>query len=183
MDGTARRIAVVQGASGATVQELFLALARRWAASLRLAGVVAEDHGLADRACNAGFLRRLGSGERFAMFDDLGPGTRACHLDGAGVLAAAAAVRRDIAAGCDLVVLSKFGKLEAAGGGLRDAFTAAIEAGVPILTTVGRSAMPAWQAFAAPGWTAVAAEVDAVETWWHTLRQPRFGASPRPASA
>ena len=50
---------------------------------------------------------------------------------------AAAAVRRDIAAGCDLVVLSKFGKLEAGGGGLRDAFGAAIEAGVPVLIVPG----------------------------------------------
>jgi Protein of unknown function (DUF2478) len=31
-------------------------------------------------------------------------------------------VRGDIATGCDLVVLNKCGKLEAAGGGLRDAF-------------------------------------------------------------
>jgi hypothetical protein len=31
-------------------------------------------------------------------------------------------VREDIAAGCDLVVLNKCSKLEAAGGGLRDAF-------------------------------------------------------------
>ena len=31
-------------------------------------------------------------------------------------------MRGDIATGCDLVVLNKYGKLEGAGGGLRDAF-------------------------------------------------------------
>jgi hypothetical protein len=56
------------------------------------------------------------------MFNDLGRGSAACHLESAGVLAAAERVREDIATGCDLVVLNKCGKLEAAGGGLRDAF-------------------------------------------------------------
>ena len=49
------------------------------------------------------------------MFIDLGSGSAACHLESAGVLAAAERVREDIAIGCDLVVLNKFGKLEAAG--------------------------------------------------------------------
>ena len=49
------------------------------------------------------------------MFNDLGSGSAACHLESAGVLAAAERVREDIAIGCNLVVLNKFGKLEAAG--------------------------------------------------------------------
>lgn len=48
------------------------------------------------------------------MFKDPGPGSMAYHLDENGVARAAEAVRRDLAAGCDLVLLSKFGKLEAA---------------------------------------------------------------------
>ena len=56
------------------------------------------------------------------MFNDLGSGSTTCHLESACVLAAAERVREDIATGCDLVVLNKFGKLEAACGGLRDTF-------------------------------------------------------------
>src|SRR3546814_9211007 len=123
-----KRVAVVQGAPGAVVQDLFGKLAARWQASMRLAGVLAEDHGLADRACSAGYLRSLSGPERFPIFEDRGPGSTACHIEGAGALTAAEAVRRDIARGFDLVLLSQFGKLEAGGGGLRDAFGAAITA-------------------------------------------------------
>jgi hypothetical protein len=59
-----------------------------------------------------------------------------CHLDGAGALSAAVAVRRDIAAGCELVLLNKFGKLEAAGEGLAGAFKAALDARIPLVTSV-----------------------------------------------
>lgn len=170
MDYPFRKIAVVQGAPSAQVQELFQALVGRWQSSVRLAGVVAEDHGLADRACSAGFLRSLGSGARFPIFQDLGIGSKACHLADAGVLAAADAVRQDIATGCDLVLLSKFGKLEANGGGLRYAFGAAIEAGVPVLTSVSASFAAAWESFAAPLFVVVPADADRIDAWWHAIR-------------
>lgn len=165
-----RRIAVVQNAPGPEIEHLFRVLTDRWQPSLRLVGVVAEDHGLADRACRAGFLRSLANGERFPMFQDLGPHSTACHLDGAGVTMAAEAVRSDIARGCDLVVLSKFGKLEAAGGGLRAAFDAAIEAGLPVLTSVGKSFLSAWEAFATPPFVVLPADPAEVEQWRHDVR-------------
>jgi hypothetical protein len=59
-----------------------------------------------------------------------------CQLDEVGAVAAAVAVQRDITAGCDLVLLNKFGKLEIAGDGLASAFRAAITAGLPVLTSV-----------------------------------------------
>ena len=164
------KIAVVQNAPGLDVEHLFRTLTDRWRRSLRLAGVVAEDHGLADRACRAGFLRSLASDERFPMFQDLGPHSTACHLDGAGVTMAAEAVRSDIARGCDLVVLSKFGKLEAAGGGLRAAFDAAIEAGLPVLTSVGNSFLSAWEAFAAPLFVVLPADLAKLEQWRQDVR-------------
>jgi hypothetical protein len=50
------KIAVIQGAPAASIQQLFATLVDRWQPSLRLAGGVAEDHGLPDRACSAGAL-------------------------------------------------------------------------------------------------------------------------------
>src|SRR5580658_5930058 len=107
------RIAVVQGATNAVIQDIFQSLADRWSGSARIVGVLAEYHGLAGRSCSAGFLRGIGTGERFPIFQDLGPGSTACHLDVSAMLAATEAVRRDIATGCDLVMLNKFGKVEA----------------------------------------------------------------------
>jgi hypothetical protein len=164
MDDRVSRIAIVQGAPGAVVRELFRSLAERWRPAVRLAGVLAEDHGLPDRACTAGYLRSLVDGARYPIFQDLGPAA-GCHLAGDGAVVAAAAVRGDIAAGCDLVMLSKFGKLEADGGGLRDAFAAAIEAGVPVLTSVSPSYMARWQSFATPLFTLLPPDAAQVEAW------------------
>lgn len=179
MADTIRKLAVVQGAPGAVIQELFQTLAARWRTSVRLVGAIAEDHGLPDRACSAGFLHSLGDGARYPIFQDLGRGAQTCHLAGDGALVAAAAVRKDIENGCDLVMLSKFGKLEAGGGGLRDAFAAAIEAGVPTLTSVSPSQSAAWEAFATPLFTVLPADVERVEAWWRSVRAiPTVGATP-----
>jgi hypothetical protein len=166
------RIAVVQGASNETIQQIFHALADRWRASTRLAGVLAETHDLPDRACSAGYLRSIRGGERFPIFQDLGPGSTACHLDGAGMLLATEAVRADIAAGCDLVLLSKFGKLEVTNSGLADAFRAAIEADVPVLTSVSPAHAPAWEKFATPLFVTLPAEPEAIDAWWQAIRSP-----------
>ena len=115
MENTTKIIAVVRGAPNAEVQVILRALADKWRPDVRLAGLIAEDHWLADRHCQAGYLRNLTTGARFSIFDDLGPGAAVCHLDGTGAVAAAAGVQADIAAGCDLVLLNKFGKLEVAG--------------------------------------------------------------------
>ena len=170
MTEPARMIAVVQGAPSADIQVLFRSLADRWRSSVRLAGVIAEDHGLPDRACAAGYLVSLADGERFRIFQDLGPGAKGCHLAPAGALAAAAAVQSDVAAGCDLVMLSKFGQLEKNGRGLRDAFTSAIEAGIPVLTSVSPTYMAAWESYAAPLSVTIPPDPEQIDVWWQSVR-------------
>ena len=179
MDTSAKRIAVVQGAPSAAIQEMFHALVERWQPTVRIAGVVAEDHGLPDRKCRAGYLRSIVSGTLYPIFQDLGPGAEACHLKEEGALAAAAAVEKDIVAGCDLVLLSKFGKLEAAGRGLSEAFTAALAADLPLLTSVSPAVDAAWRGFAAPRFEILPAEVDPIETWWRTIHGDRSIATRR----
>jgi hypothetical protein len=147
MGDTTKIIAVVRGASNLEIQATFRALADKWLPEVRLAGLVAENQGLAGRQCQAGYLRNLTTGARFSIFHDLGPGSAMCHLDGVGALAAAATVQSDIAAGCDLVLLNKFGKLEVAGDGLFSAFRAAISAGLPLLTSVSPAHEEAWRRF------------------------------------
>lgn len=166
MDTSVKRIAVVQGAPSAAIQEVFHALIERWRPTVRIVGVVAEGHGLPNRKCRAGYLRSIARGTLYPIFQDLGPGAEACHLKEEGALAAATAVERDIVAGCDLVLLSKFGKLEAAGRGLTEAFTAARTADLPLLTSVSPAFESAWKAFAAPVFDILPPEVDLIETWW-----------------
>jgi hypothetical protein len=165
MDDPVQMIAVIRGASGAAVEEMFRALVEKWGPNIRLAGLVAEGHGLPDRFCDAGFLRNVTTGERFPIFRDLGPSTAVCHLDGTGAVAAAEAVRCDIAAGPDLVLLSKFGKLEAAGDGLVCAFEAAIEACVPLLTSVSPALDEAWRKFLGRSFVVLPADLIETDAW------------------
>jgi hypothetical protein len=66
-------------------------------------------------------------------------------------------------------MLSQFGRLEADGGGLRDAFAAAIEAGVPVLTSVSPAYAAKWAAFASPLFTLLPPDPERVDAWWRSV--------------
>jgi len=171
MDPVVRKVAVVQGVSSSSVQDLFRSLVQRWRSTARIVGLIEEHHGLPDRKCSAGYLRSIRSGVLYPIFQDLGPGAEACHLDGAGAITATEAVEQDIAAGCDLVLLSKFGKLEAGRQGLAGAFTASIGAGVPVLTSVSPAFEKAWSSFAAPLFVTLPADIARIDAWWRSVRE------------
>ncbi|MGA8901556.1 MAG: DUF2478 domain-containing protein [Bradyrhizobium sp.] len=124
---------------------------------------------LAGRKCSAGYLRSITSGILYPIFQDLGAESEACHLQGSGAVSATEAIERDIAAGCHLVILSRFGKLEASREGLLTAFTSAIDAGLPILTSVSPAFEAAWDAFASPLFDVVPAELNEIDAWRRTM--------------
>lgn len=165
MASVLRRIAVVQGANSEGVQRLLAEIAAEWRATgIRIAGVTAEAHGLPDRTCSAGILRDINSGDKFPIYLETAPLGTSCHLDAQGVEAACASLIDQIS-NSDLVVLSKFGKLEAMGKGLFPAFEAAIAAGRPVMTTVSAKHRSAWQAFI-PDATYLDADKANLKEWW-----------------
>lgn len=166
MDRASGRIAVVQGASSAIVQALFSDLVARWGRTIRIAGVIEDRDGPTEgRTCRAGELRNIADGVRYPMFEILPPGATACDINDAKVTRACGAVLSDIALGCELVVLSKFGKLEAGGGGLMAAFRAAAAADIPILTCAAPATCKAWEYLAAPSAVVLPAEPAALDAW------------------
>jgi hypothetical protein len=64
----------------------------------------------------------------------------------------------------DLVVLSKFGKVEAMGSGLFEAFEIAVRLGKPLLTSVAPKHHYAWQRFA-PEAGFISPDRASIETW------------------
>ena len=161
-------IAVIAQPEGRDFQPLLAGLVQRWSqAGTRVSGLLAqrlED----DQPCSAGFLHDIVSGKEYSVHLDAPPAGASCHLDAAGMEEACAALLGEIPS-ADIVVLSKFGKLEAAGGGLRPAFDIAAQAGKPLLTTVSPRHVAAWAAFA-PDAVWLEPEPDAVGRWWRTLR-------------
>jgi hypothetical protein len=165
MNVDTHRIVVVRGADGETIQRLFAAVAADYrSAGMRVVGAVAEAHGLPDRTCSAGILRDIASGAKYPIYLESAPPGTSCHLDARGVEEACSAVRDQIQ-DSDLVVLSKFGKLEATGNGLFPAFEAAIAAGRPLLTSVSEKHREAWQSFA-PEAVVVEADKAEITRWW-----------------
>ncbi|MGA2892695.1 MAG: DUF2478 domain-containing protein [Xanthobacteraceae bacterium] len=161
------RIAALQGAPCATIQTVLNDFALRAARQgHKIAGVVELAGGVAGDICGRRAVRELSTGTVISISQNLGHGSTACNLDPSGLIEACAAVERAIAAGADLVILSKFGKIEAERGGLRDAFSTAIGAGLPILTAVSPAMTPAWQLFAGPLSQFIRADANAVDTWW-----------------
>lgn len=119
--------------------EILCALAGRLrAAGLRLAGVVqTNDEWHPERACDMN-LHLLSDPARGAMLisERLGAGATGCRLNAAALEEAAGLVEASLP-GADLLIVNKFGKREAEGGGFRDAIARAIEAGIPVLTAAG----------------------------------------------
>lgn len=163
------RIAMVRGADSLAIQHLFSEVAADWRViGQTVVGAIAEPHGLPDRACTAGILRDIVSGRAFSIYLETPPEDTSCHLDAIGVEEASAWVVSQIRT-ADIVILSKFGKLEATQRGLSSAFEAALAAGKPVLTTVSDTHRAEWQAFA-PDAVELPADRTALGIWRQSLQ-------------
>jgi nucleoside-triphosphatase THEP1 len=90
--------------------------------------------------------------------------------------AAAGAAVLDRIPASDLVVLNKFGKLEAMHRGLWQALEAAVAAGKPSLLALSEKHAEAFRAFA-PDAAWLAPERTALDRWWDTVREGPAGAA------
>jgi hypothetical protein len=158
-------IAIVQGASSAVIQRLFGDLVERLRSEIRIAGMLEEGHGPKFKARDVGVLKSIVDGKSFPIFQNLGSGAKGCSVDPEGPATAAHAACVDLKNGCDLLVLSKFGKLESERQGLTAAFIAGLEAGIPILTYVAPQYAEQWEQFAAPFFVVLPGDLDVVESW------------------
>jgi hypothetical protein len=111
---------------------------------------------------------------------DLPARTTGCRLDASRLAGVAARVAGAIAGGSDLVIISRFGRMEAAGGGLSGVITCAVDAGIPVLIAVTEHRFAALVKFAAGMNVRLACRRDALDRWWRSVagppaRRPRNG--------
>lgn len=93
-------------------------------------------------------LEDLYRGEAIAISQDRGEAARACRLDVGELLRAMTAARKSLDANPDMLVLNKYGKAEAEGGGMRPLIAEAVERGVPLLIAVPKCNLESWRTFA-----------------------------------
>ncbi|MGX0876778.1 hypothetical protein ACSSV4_001460 [Roseovarius sp. MBR-154] len=138
---------------------------RAQARGLRLCGTVQINSNCdADRPCDMD-VQVLPNGPAIRISQTLGPGARGCRLDPAALEQAVAESERRLDAGCDLVIVNKFGKHEAEGRGFRGLIAEALSLDVPVLVGVNSLNVPRLDAFCAGVAVPIAAESEALDTW------------------
>lgn len=167
--GAEGKIAALVRTGAEATDTLLIEKVAEWrSAGARTVGVLAEPRRMQQgQTCGAGYLRDIATSDEQRIYLAAPPVSGSCDLDAAGVEAACQRLIDQIP-NSDIVVLSKFGKLEAAGGGLLPAFRAAIATGKPVLTTVSEKHLSMWQAFAPDA--VVLTRAEAVDAWWKEVR-------------
>lgn len=89
----------------------------------------------------------LRSARQFELSQDLGGASQACSLNPQALAQASAVLRQALDDGVDLVVINRFGIVEAAGQGFAAEFAAFMEAGTPVLTAVAARHLQDWRRY------------------------------------
>jgi hypothetical protein len=133
----------------------------------RIAGYVQQDIPADDICCPQMLLEDIETREKHCISQALGPGASGCRLDSQALteVAGRALVGLDAAPVPDLLLLNRFGKAEAEGGGLRAVFDKAALLGVPVLTCIKQDYRPAWSDYTGVLSAALPATEDAVLAW------------------
>lgn len=163
-----------------TTFEAIVAHCRR--RGLRAAGVL--QHPVCSDAaghCDVA-LEELTTGRRTDLFEDRGPGAAGCRLDVAALAEVNAQVARSLDAAPELLILNKFGKVEAEGRGLLDLIAIAIDRGIPVVIGVPIRNLEAWRNFS--GGLSAEFSSDPSETmdWLNKTFPVAITQSPEPAS-
>ncbi len=148
----------------------FAALQR--AHGVGVAGLLQEGSKSAGDAPDAITLADLNTNERFAiMLSEACAGS--CAVDPSAVAAASAVLRRAVAGCSSLILVNKFGPLEAEGGGLADEMLQAMAAEQPLLTTVSVNRLESWLRFTGGMCELLPPDPAALSAWWERNRQQR----------
>ena len=135
------------------------------AEGLRTCGVVQTNtRGWDDHRCDMDVMV-LPRSAPIRISQSLGTGSKGCRLDPAALERAAGAVEARLAQGADVLILNKFGKLEAAGRGFREVIGLALARDLPVLIGLGERNLSAYETFAQGLAIALPPDHDALHDW------------------
>jgi Protein of unknown function (DUF2478) len=141
-------LAAIQYQRGFDIDELLSrSCAQLRSVGVRTGGVLQQSSGEQGRCASSVHVVDLRSGRTFNIWEDRGACAHGCRLDERGLVDAEPALMAALADGVDLLIINRFGRAESLGRGLLGCFSAAIEAGVAVLTAVRPPYDQAWYAF------------------------------------
>jgi len=160
------RLAAIVYEAGFPIDEFLGRVANQLRAEhIRLGGALQENTPGDAGRCAAMTLVDLATRKRFQISQDLGSQAEGCRLDAQGIAEFVALLDRAPDEDVELMILNRFGRAEAEGGGLRAAFAGAMEAGIPVLTAVRAPYTDAWSQFHGRLATDLPADMDTVLAW------------------
>jgi hypothetical protein len=163
---TLSKIAFVRFIRGAGIDRVLGdAAADLKSAGILVGGAVQDEERQADGCCGPMMLGDLQGGAARLISQSLGLGAKGCRLDTQALAAAAAHLLAVVDAGVDVLVINRFGKSEADGGGLRAVIERAVERDIPVVLAVREDFLPAWSAFHGGMAVELSANAGAVATW------------------
>lgn len=127
-------------------------------------------------------LEELTTGLRTDLFEDRGPGARGCRLDVAALAEVNAQVARSLDIDPELLILNKFGKVEAEGRGLLDLVAIAVDRGIPVVIGVPMRNLEAWRNFAGDMSAEFSSDSSEVTDWLNRTFSVAITQSPEPAA-
>jgi hypothetical protein len=148
---------------------------------LRVAGVL--QHPVCSDAaghCDV-VLEELTTGLRTDLFEDRGSGARGCRLDVAALAKVNAQVARSLDSDPEILILNKFGKVEAEGRGLLDLVAIAVDRGIPVVIGVPIRNLEAWRNFAGGMSVELSSDPSEVADWLNRTFPVAVAQSPVPA--
>lgn len=147
---TAASVTAIVYASGSRIDGVLAGIAGHLAAQgYSLGGLVQIGKPRAGRSRCDMILEDLGSGEQVEISEDRGPLARGCMLAVPQLVYAMQLATRSLERPCDLLIVNKFGKTEAEGGGFRTLIVEAMNRDIPILIAVPAANLESWRHFAA----------------------------------
>lgn len=139
---------------------------------LRVAGLLQSPVREGDCDCRDLTVRNLQTGEVHAITQNLGTQSRGCRLDGGALAELAGGLLQALDEGPDLLILNRFGKSEAEGGGLRQVLEAALLRGIPTLAPVNPRHIGLWRDYAGDLAEEVPCQPQALENWISRALEP-----------
>ncbi|WP_275188309.1 DUF2478 domain-containing protein [Bradyrhizobium sp. CSA112] len=149
---------------------------------LRMAGVL-QHPVCSDTAghCDV-VLEELTTGVRTDLFEDRGSGARGCRLDVAALAEVNGQVARSLDSDPEILILNKFGKVEAEGRGLLDLVAIAVDRGILVVIGVPIRNLKAWRNFAGGMSVEFSSDPSEVADWLNRSFPVAVAQSPEPAS-
>jgi Protein of unknown function (DUF2478) len=101
-----------------------------------------------DSGADIELLEDLATGQQSSIFAGRGRGAKGCQLDQDAMLQVVSQIERELKGNPKLLILNKFGKVEAEGAGMRDLIAKAAWMGIPAIVGVPVCNLHAWREFA-----------------------------------